>query len=229
MSKILIITNIRSGGTALCSYLKSSNIKCVEDPACTTLTELESIMDNTDCLKLSISQYDDAMYINILKFMISTYYLKIVVLFRNCHECASSVIRAKLLNTLLKNDDGYRVSYDISYIKNIVIDPFSINLLDIDKDATKNIRKYLKIKQYLESNLVDYKLLKFDTFFDKTDTIDIKYLKIKDLFEYIGYNFIPDNEIKYLFVESEIIYEKYCINYEEIKNYVNEKKDVQPF
>lgn len=221
--KILIITNIRSGGTALLGYIKPFIPNICEDPSINTHDVLDDIYKNHDVIKLSISAFTSSEYINILKYLVNKYELKIIVLIRNNYKCALSIIKSQIIN---KYTNGYKISYDLSYDKNII--PFKIDINNVIHESKKILEKYSKIKTFLDNNKIKYMAIRFEWLFDKV-LAEEKYNRIYIVLRYLGTNVslktVKETKLDHLFTESQVIYDKYCENYTELSENISKFTD----
>lgn len=223
--KILIITNIRSGGTALIYYFKAFSISIADDPRISNMKDLDILFEKYDGIKLSVSTFTYQEYINIIKYL-EKYDIKILFLARNNYKCALSIIKSQIIN---KFTNGYKLSYDLSFDKNIK--SFTIPFENVVYEANKICKKYTEIKKFLDLANTKYMALRFEWLFDKNEE---KYSKIYILLRYIGNKIelkqVQSTKIEYLENNAEIIYEKYCLNYKELLEKISLLNDgLEPF
>lgn len=223
--KILIITNIRSGGTALIYYFKAFSISIADDPKIVNLKDLDILFEKYDGIKLSVSAFTYQDYINVIKYL-EKFNIKILFLIRNNYKCALSIIKSQIIN---KFTNGYKLSYDLNLDKNI--EPFTIPFENVIYEANKICKKYTEIKKFLDFTNTKYMAFRFEWLFNKSEE---KYSKIYIILRYVGIKLelkqVQSTKIEYLENNSEIIYEKYCLNHKELLEKISSLKDgLEPF
>lgn len=234
--KIFIITNIRSGGTAITSYFNNIGIPTIDDPQNNCKYELDSqnvvsyfipYIDSLykvyDCIKLSISSFQPIDYITIITHVAKVHNAKFIIIHRNNYNCALSILRSK------KIKNGYKLSYDTSIETDISL--FSIDENQIKYEGDKIENKYSKIFNSMTKNNIKFIIIHFEWLFDTEVSKSEKFDRYKVLFLYVGsiVNYSQFINLDYLYTESNAIYEKYCVNYNTIKNIINTWNGKKPF